>query len=269
MQSWNPSVKGVTHNWKGSNCFGSNIGTMVFVFAFVCILLNMYVFVIDHHVYQYIKVMYYTAHITNLYLFLYLYFVFGHNWSSCISLTPRLRLALPKGFERSPIADPSFLNAPCNQDLPLCSLLFDNHHHPFIHIKVFKWSVFITFYIKIVIGKGTAFPCHSHHYQPFWINCFWSLCLMACQAHGFQGVGMGRVVGIRHRTRRHSTSKLPIVPYSKQPAALPCKNFEKWHRFCPDLVLTPSLSLLLTRGLIARENIDFQPKDNSLDNDNG
>ena len=150
MQSWNPSVKGVTHNWKGSNCFGSNIGTMVFVFAFVCILLNVYVFVIDHHVYQYIKVMYYTAHITNLYLFLYLYFVFGHDWSSCISLTPRLRLALPKGFERSPIADPSFLNAPCNQDLPLCSLLFDNHHHPFIHIKVFKWSVFITFCIKIV-----------------------------------------------------------------------------------------------------------------------
>ena len=125
MQSWNPSVKGVTHNWKGSNCFGSNIGTMVFVFAFVCILLNVYVFVIDHHVYQYIKVMYYTAHITNLYLFLYLYFVFGHDWSSCISLTPRLRLALPKGFERSPIADPSFLNAPCNQDLPFahCNLI--------------------------------------------------------------------------------------------------------------------------------------------------
>ena len=28
-----------------------------------------------------------------------------------------------KGFERSPIADPSLLNAPCNQALPICSMI--------------------------------------------------------------------------------------------------------------------------------------------------
>ena len=33
-----------------------------------------------------------------------------------------------KGFERSPIADPSLLNAPCNQALPICSVLDYSHH---------------------------------------------------------------------------------------------------------------------------------------------
>ena len=47
-------------------------------------------------------------------------------------------------------------------------------------------------------------------------------------------------------TRRHSTLKFTIVPYSKQPAAAPRKNFEKWHRFCSDPGFTQIWSTVLT-----------------------